>query len=274
MNSNHALQLEVDELKEKLRQSRANQDFISRGIAQNTEVFQQEKKIRELESELKNSNLQLLVHKDFCKRCHGPNHIDTHLALERWRTELGDQQYQQKIQEKRLANIAADLEKREKNISDNSDEINKIKEACEKKMAVERKSMEKEKKRYANEKVIEALGVQRLEYEAKVNALLDEKASQPTKPAPAEVIEKQESCEKKNWNLDTKARLFSGEDKPARYEDLTCSICKVNEVCVKYEPCKHVATCIDCAPRHIFLSESVSCQLCRKPIVDFEHVKI
>ena len=173
------------------------------------------------------------------------------------------------LEQVRLARMEGELEERERKLTS---EIDKVKKDCEKKLAVERKSAEKDKKRYANEKVAEALGRQRKEYEDKINELLD-KNNDRSEPAQQQLPKPsiQDKAEK-NWQLDTKARLFVGEDKEARFEELRCSICLVNEVCVVYKPCMHVATCIDCSPRQFFAFSK--CQLCKKTITDFESVII
>jgi len=68
------------------------------------------------------------------------------------------------------------------------------------------------------------------------------------------------------------ARTFDGTDAAARSEHTQCVVCHANEVCVLYEPCAHIVTCIDCTPRHLLLCDGARCPKCRAPVESFKRV--
>lgn len=164
---------------------------------------------------------------------------------------------------------------------------NKDKE-FERRITAERKERQREKNKYAAEKVAEALSNRNKEVEQELTKRVEIEVAKRLEQIELErvndheasdainVVVEQELLEKEKkdrLDLETKARLFTGTDRKPRCPEMACTICGANESAVLYEPCMHVATCIDCVPRNYQLVAG-KCQICRAKITDFKRVFI
>lgn len=143
------------------------------------------------------------------------------------------------------------------------------------KLKNQHKTFEKQKKIYAENLVLNALHKQRIDLENKFLKTLHELSIKEPVPdkIPDKIPENQSELYKVSGiSLKDKARVFTGSDQIACCSATACSICLTNKVCVLYEPCLHVATCIDCVPRYIILSNKKSCQICNRKITDFRQI--
>ena len=158
----------------------------------------------------------------------------------------------------------------------------------ERRIAAERKERQREKNKYAAEKVAEALLNRNKEVEKELTKRVEIEVAKRLEQKELErvndheasdainVVVEQELLEKEKkarLDLETKARLFTGTDRKPRCPEMACTICGANESAVVYEPCMHVATCIDCVPRNYQLVAG-KCQICRAKITDFKRVFI
>ena len=176
-------------------------------------------------------------------------------------------------------------------IKENLDkDIRKLKKNQEKefqrRLNDEKRERQREKNKFAAEKVTEALMQRNKEVEQEITKLVEVKVEERLKRAELERINDHEAstaisvvveqevankAKKDRLALLTKASVFSGEDREPRCEEMSCTICHVRESAVVYEPCMHVATCIDCVPRN-YLLVTDRCQMCREKITDFKRV--
>lgn len=158
----------------------------------------------------------------------------------------------------------------------------------ERRITAERKERQREKNKYAAEKVTEALSNRNKEVEQELTKRVEievakrleriefERVNDHAASDAINVVVEQELLEKEKkarLDLETKARLFTGTDRKPRCPEMACTICGANESAVVYEPCMHVATCIDCVPRNYQLVAG-KCQICRAKITDFKRVFI
>ena len=156
----------------------------------------------------------------------------------------------------------------------------------EKRIAAERKERQREKNKHAAEKVAEALSKRNKEVEQELTKRVEievakrlerielERVNDHEASDAINVVVQQELLEKEKkarLDLETKARLFTGTDRKPRCPEMACTICGANESAVLYEPCMHIATCIDCVPRNYQLVAK-KCQICRRKITDFKRV--
>lgn len=62
------------------------------------------------------------------------------------------------------------------------------------------------------------------------------------------------------------------KDEPTNDKNMQCNICMENKKCVKFDPCKHVASCNSCAEK--LIQSSKKCHICKTIIEKTENVYI
>ena len=156
----------------------------------------------------------------------------------------------------------------------------------EKRISAEKRERQREKNKYAADKVVEALVQRNKEIDQEITKLVEVKVEERVKKLELKRINDHEAstaisvivdqeiadkAKKDRLALQKKASLFSGVDREPRCAEMACTICHSRESAVVYEPCMHVATCIDCVPRN-FLLVTDRCQMCRAKITDFKQI--
>jgi hypothetical protein len=207
----------------------------------------------------------------------------------------------------RVTRIDLDLKKREKacadkefgvamqkkRLAEKQDELDALLRGEESKLS---KRREREKRDFTTRKVAEALEAQARQFsseiERRVAAEVDKAIEERLNAERMAVRQRQlddDVVESINAVIDNeaerrdgeralrvtnKAKTFDGHDKPALAAHTQCVVCKTNEVAVLYDPCGHVVTCLDCAPRAILMCEHANCPVCNQVIRDFRRVYI
>jgi uncharacterized protein YigA (DUF484 family) len=183
--------------------------------------------------------------------------------------------------EKRDAQLNQDVAQLDLNCKQlNKEVVRRVKEA--------QKERNQDKLRFSAQRVQEALAKQRvgfdLEVERRVEARLtserlmaERKLHDQEVQTSVNVVVDYELAireDERVKQVSERARLFDGVDEPARSDHTRCCVCLVNEVRVLYEPCMHVISCMDCAPRTILMCDKVACPTCNEPIKDLKRVYI